>query len=636
MRTLRMKPENSITAARIIMLLLFSTGPVRSATLDVPVPYPTIQAGIDAAHPGDIVSVKPDTYTGPDNKNPDFLGKDIVLQSSDPVQKVVIDCEGQGRGLYLSGGESPKATVERFRITNGSEGGLYCLDASVTLRDCEIEDNNSEFFGSGCLLQNSPGTTFEGCLIQRNTTGDGGAVGIFIFESDDVMFENCTISNNDIAGLNIHDSMDLQLLNCTITGHENSSLGAGLLCYGSTLVLTDCIISNNHSLLGGGLYASDAEPILVGCTILNNSAAETGGGILFADSSGGMLSGCTITGNSAVDIGGGVAWREFSSCAVWDCTFTGNSANMGGGIHCDGSSPGFFRCVIHENAATPALFAGGRGGAIACMAGAEPELGNCMIFDNTATPSVLLSSYGGALYCHTSNPTITNCTFSENEAESGVANGCGGAVYSYESTPAIKNCILWRNLPDEIDYTGPMPVVTYSDVLGGWPAGVGNIDSDPLFTDPAIDDYHISPSSPCVDKGVDDVVYATDFEGDLRFYGLSVDMGADEVCNLSLMLPDFPVTIYRGDFFTFTIVIRNDTVETRELDEVSMELTGPVEKKIVFYKGNAVPMEPGKELSAQVRMFVPSGAPVGEYTGSVSVLRRAERLGFDVFIVMVE
>ena len=38
---------------------------------------PTIQAGIDSASAGDVVSLADGTYTGTDNRNIDFSGKEI-------------------------------------------------------------------------------------------------------------------------------------------------------------------------------------------------------------------------------------------------------------------------------------------------------------------------------------------------------------------------------------------------------------------------------------------------------------------------------------------------------------------------------------------------------------------------------
>ena len=45
----------------------------RAATLNVPAQYPTIQAGVNAAVNGDTVLVADGTYSGPGNRDIDFL-----------------------------------------------------------------------------------------------------------------------------------------------------------------------------------------------------------------------------------------------------------------------------------------------------------------------------------------------------------------------------------------------------------------------------------------------------------------------------------------------------------------------------------------------------------------------------------
>jgi hypothetical protein len=84
--------------------------------------------------------------------------------------------------------------------------------------------------------------------------------------------------------------------------------------------------------------------------------------------------------------------------------------------------------------------------------------------------------------------------------------------------------------------------VSYSDVQGGpsqpgivggsvsW--GPGNIDADPLFTNPLVGDYHLTPLSPCVDAGDPSYVALPgelDIDGQPRVHPPALDMGADEV-----------------------------------------------------------------------------------------------------------
>lgn len=67
-------------------------------------------------------------------------------------------------------------------------------------------------------------------------------------------------------------------------------------------------------------------------------------------------------------------------------------------------------------------------------------------------------------------------------------------------------------------YTPLYNNVTYSCIQGGY-YGEGNIDSDPCFVDDANDNYHLSPNSPCIDKGDPDLITGpneTDIDGDYR------------------------------------------------------------------------------------------------------------------------
>ena len=69
---------------------------------------------------------------------------------------------------------------------------------------------------------------------------------------------------------------------------------------------------------------------------------------------------------------------------------------------------------------------------------------------------------------------------------------------------------------------------TYSDIESG-PAGTGNIDMDPLFSDAAMANFHLKPMSPCRNKAEDGASNDVDVDGDARPEGGRSDMGADEV-----------------------------------------------------------------------------------------------------------
>jgi len=89
-----------------------------------------------------------------------------------------------------------------------------------------------------------------------------------------------------------------------------------------------------------------------------------------------------------------------------------------------------------------------------------------------------------------SNPTLTNCTFNDNSHY---------GLYNYaDSNPTVTNCIMWSDAPDEIGGSGN-PVVTFSDIQGGWP-GEGNIDKKPRFVSGPLGDYYLSHKKAGQDK----------------------------------------------------------------------------------------------------------------------------------------
>lgn len=65
----------------------------------------------------------------------------------------------------------------------------------------------------------------------------------------------------------------------------------------------------------------------------------------------------------------------------------------------------------------------------------SPTVTNCTFTGNSA------DSYGGGMYNESGSPTITNCTFTGNSA----AYIAGGGMYNYSSSPTITNCTFSSN-----------------------------------------------------------------------------------------------------------------------------------------------------------------------------------------------
>jgi len=226
--------------------------------------------------------------------------------------------------------------------------------------------------------------------------------------------------------------------------------------------------------------------------------------------------------------GGGMCNKQ-GSPSVTKCVFSRNSACFGGAMsNWTNSNPWVENCTFRKNTGS---FAAG-----IHNDNSSPTLVNCVIINNEA------DEHSGGMYNdNRSAPTLTNCTFSGNSGWH-----CGGAMYNENSKPTLKNCILWNDGPSEVD--GDAPVVAYSDIQGGWP-GEGNIDTDPLFVDPANNDFHLLGDSPCINAGDPDYAVEpdeTDLDGRPRVIGSRIDMGAYEFNHVPVADAGPDQTAYAG------------------------------------------------------------------------------------------
>lgn len=241
--------------------IMFSTTTF-GATINVPEDYLTIQAGIDAAMPGDTVLIADGTYTGPGNKNVDFGGKAITLKSENGPKNCTIECEGSGSGFTFQKGETSASVVDGFKIMNGVAplaetasvacgGGISCYNSSPTIKNCVISGNSAIFGGGICCLGHSASPTITDCIIRGNSAGVGG--GISCYRSSWPTISNCTISNN------------------------LASLGAAISCISSQPNITNCTIRSNSAVGdgGGGVFCCcRSRPTITNCILWGNSPDE--------------------------------------------------------------------------------------------------------------------------------------------------------------------------------------------------------------------------------------------------------------------------------------------------------------------------------------------------------------------------
>jgi len=418
---------------------------------------------------GDVIIVHEGIYY----ENITFLGKAITVRSIDPnnfdvVANTIIDGNQAGSVVTFSDGEGSDSLLCGLKVQNGHGdfgGGIYCNSSSPSIVKCLITCNSGDFGGGVYCNFSSP--TIAECIITENFSNWGA--GICCEYSSSPLIANCTINKNSSdngGGVYYFNSSLSRIVDCTIIDNSGS-WGAGICCEYSSPIITNCIIGKNISSIdGGGIYCYFSIPNITDSTIEGNSGDDFGGGI-FCDSSSITLSNCLISNNSAFKDGGGIYCDSSSPC-INNCSITGNSGDWGGGICCDHySSAGISNSTISGNWASS-------GGGIECY-NSSPNITNCLIVENLAFDN------GGGIYCDSSSPGIINCTISGNVASNGGGIGC----YDF-SFPSISNCIFWGDTPDEMHIFDSDPIITHSNIPGGYINCTGIIDVNPLDGNPRI------------------------------------------------------------------------------------------------------------------------------------------------------
>lgn len=454
----------------------------RAEVIHVPADYPTIQSAIEAAAYGDRVLVAPGTYL----EHIDYLGKDLVVESSGGPESTIIDGSETGSVVSFVNGESRAAVLRGFTITSGGGspipatstayggGGIYCSNAASPLVTGNIISNHrhpyNPMLGAGICVLAGAAPAIIGNTISDNTAEAGG--GIMFMKSTGLVSGN-TFSRN-VA--------------------DDYGWGGAIYCVSGDPTISGNTFTNNSAGSGGAIVtiANQCDPLITDNTFDHNTAASGGGAITSYLGSAALIEGNRFVANEATT--GGAIHAQNSFPAIRANEFIDNTAgHLGGAIY-----QLRYRVEINGN-----LITGNeaeRGGAVFCYLG-KPDLINNLIIGNRAT------LYGGAVGLSEAEFDLFNCTISGNEA--GTA---GGAIHcDTGSDLLVRNSILWGNLASydpEIHNAGsPNITVAYCDVLGGHP-GTGNIDSDPLFTPGPGGDFYLSQTaagqpvnSPCMDTG---------------------------------------------------------------------------------------------------------------------------------------
>ncbi len=288
-----------------------------------------------------------------------------------------------------------------------------------------IAGSDEEAAASGDLDINDD-LTIEGASA-TGTIIDGGAL--------DRIFDIAPVDAND-------PEIEVTISRLTVRNGEAS--GGGGVRYGSSLTVTNVVISDNVSTFAGGGIANtigifdDPRLTLVNVIVTRNTApflGGNGGGIDAGDSTSLSITRSRISENSASQSGGGV--NAGSNMVMTDVVVSGNSSNIGGGIR--GGAMIISDSTITGNNSEQ------NGGGIQNTGGIASIITNSTISHNMAGTS------GGGI-ANSGTMTLTDVTIANNSADDpeNSPTGAGGGILQFgsDSETMMRNIIIADNDSD--------------------------------------------------------------------------------------------------------------------------------------------------------------------------------------------
>ncbi len=325
----------AIVAALILLAALPAAATIWSVNAAGTGDFPTIQAAIDAAMPGDEIVLADGDYQGEGNFSIDFLGKAIVLRSaSGNPEACFINCDG---GL-----SKEDCLRVGFLFRSGET-------AATEVRGVGVSRSYPPYFWGPECFERGSGATFVGSSpTLRNVAfrGVGGPYGnqdvLRVVDDSDPHLENIVVSETTGIVLNIREASATLTGGIITSNYGAFSCGTAVTVWNGTLQMESTAIRDHR---GGAVHAFQSSVDLEGCAITAGSC-DYFDDVLGFHSSMVTIDRCTVAGhhlggpnNQILSVGDG------STVDVSLSIFGANCTSLSHDIEVDSGGSASFACT---------------------------------------------------------------------------------------------------------------------------------------------------------------------------------------------------------------------------------------------------------------------------------------------------
>ncbi len=302
-----------LAAISLILLATCATATTYRVDVNGGSDFDAIKLAVDYADSGDVIMVGPGIYTGPDNRDINFMGKNLSLMSEAGPDVTIIDLDRQGRAFLFVGGESYYSLIDGFTIKKGRVdnavyapdmgGAIFAAGSSPVIHDCVFADNYADSYGGAIYLGTNSEAEIVECRFEDNYAESYGGA-IYCLQSQPRIRWNTFESNRaDLNGgaISCKEGTWASISSCEFRWNTTGDLGGAIYC-GMTgspegrvpaagpdrisgTVVKNSLFYENESERGGAVYINAFSEVLVDHSLFVRNVATVTGSGLYAETS---------------------------------------------------------------------------------------------------------------------------------------------------------------------------------------------------------------------------------------------------------------------------------------------------------------------------------------------------------------